>query len=852
MRQILIGLSPFKQKSTTYVRGILGAIAVTLCGFTSVAHAQVPVTGVTKITAGYSHTCVLTISGGVKCWGDNQYGQLGVGETTRYSVTAVDVIGLQSGVIAVAAGGSHSCALTSAGAVKCWGSNSAYQVGDGTSQPRYTPVNVSGLSGGVIAIAATSAQSCALTSAGAVKCWGYNNFAYRTTPVDISGLGADIVAITTGVNHLCGLTNLGGVKCWGYNVYGQLGGGSTSSQSSAVDVVGLSSGVVAVEAGGHHTCALLNDGTAKCWGYNAWGQLGDPEIPHSAVPLDLPNSGDGIASISTGYASSCLVTVNGAVKCWGSNAGGQLGNNTTVGSPVIGDVFGLGSDVSFTDVGSGHACSLGNAGNINCWGSNSYGKLGDGTTLQRLIPSPANPVSSTLPLNCPAVAMSIGTSASGVWGQVGDCTAGIRGSTFKTDAYTFSGQAGRKIAISVTRSGTFNPYVYLRDANGLVIAEDDDGYYNPVSTSTPDARIPAKWGYFTLPASGTYTIEVTTSTETNADPQGSYTLSLTSDTASSSSSSTSNVCNPVAITGFGITLSGTLTNTDCRSGARGTSYYTDRHSFSGVAGQLVAISLNSSAFDAYVYLKSVSDTVLTSNDDGGGGGNSRIPASGGFYVLPATGTYIVEATSYGTVATGAYTLIVSTAASSSSSSSLSSISSSRSSSSSLSSLASSSSLSSSSSTFSSSAGVSSNSSLSSSSSLNSSSSSSSSSNAASNCSVVAISAGTSYNYTLSSADCASGTRGTSYYTDRYSFNATAGQQISIQLNSSAFDTFVYLKNTTGTAITFNDDSGGTTNSRIPVTSGLYTLPAVSGTYEIEVTSYATLRTGSYSLLLTQQ
>lgn len=726
-------------------------------------------------------------------------------------------------------------------------------MGDGTYQPRYTPVSVAGLASDVIAIAATSSQSCALTSAGAVKCWGYNNLAYHTAPFDIVGLSANIVAIATGANHLCGLTNTGGVKCWGYNSYGQLGNGNTSSQSTAVDVVGLGSGVTAIGTGGSHSCALLGDGTAKCWGYNAWGQLGNNSIQNSSIPVDLPNSGDTIAALSTGYGSSCIVTINGSTKCWGLNTSGQLGNNTTVNNLVIGDVFGLGSGVSIADVGNGHACSLASTGAVNCWGDNSYGKLGDGTTVQRLIPSPANTVSSSLPLNCPAVAISIGSNTGGTWGQ-GDCTSGIRGNTFKTDAYTFSAQAGRRVVISVVGTNSYNPYVYLRDANGLLIAEDDDGYYNAVSTSTPHARIPAKWGYFTLPASGTYTIEVTSSTEALEQPSATYTLSLTSDTAnpSSSSSSAANVCNPVAISGFGVTNSGSLASGDCTLGARGTSYYTDRYSFNGVAGQQVAISLNSSAFDAYVYLKGVSGTVLTSNDDGGGSGNSRIPATSGYYTLPATGAYIVEATSYGTLATGAYSVIVSTTASSSSSSSVSSASSSRSSSSSLSSLASSSSLFSSSSISSLNSSVSSSSVVGSSSSLNSSSSSSSSSTAASGCSVVAISAGTSYNYALSSGDCTSGARGTSYYTDRYSFNATAGQQISIQLTSSAFDTFVYLKNTTGTAITFNDDSGGTTNSRIPVTSGLYTLPAVSGTYEIEVTSYATLRTGSYSLLLTQQ
>jgi alpha-tubulin suppressor-like RCC1 family protein len=196
--------------------------------------------------------------------------------------------------IAIAAGGLHTCALTAGGGVKCWGRNNRGQLGDGTTTNRNTPVNVSGLTSGVDAIAVGRYHTCALTAGGGVKCWGRNiygqlgdgTWTQRTTPVDVSGLTSGVAAIAAGGYHTCALMEGGGVKCWGRNSYGQLGDGTTTDRNMPADVSGLTSEVAAIAAGWDHTCALTAGGV-KCWGRNSNGQLGDETTTDRDIPVDV-------------------------------------------------------------------------------------------------------------------------------------------------------------------------------------------------------------------------------------------------------------------------------------------------------------------------------------------------------------------------------------------------------------------------------------------------------------------------------------------------------------------------------------------------------------------------------------
>lgn len=332
-----------------------------------------PATGITAVAGGEVHTCALTTGGGVKCWGDNGFGQLGDGTFTNSSIpipvpglgsgvaqldsgernscvvtttggvkcwgngfggTPTDVTGLTSGVASVSVGNNHRCVVTTTGAARCWGSDSRGQLGDGPGGGSGV-VDVSGLGSGVAAVAAGLLDhSCALTTGGAIKCWGDNSFGQlgatsgemcdnhscSTTPLTVTGFSSGGGAVSLGREYSCALTSGGAVKCWG------LGFGT-----SPVTVAGLGSGVVAVSAGAFHFCAVTTGGGLKCQGQNAFGQIGDGTTTLRTTPVNVLGLSSGVAQVSPGFFHTCAVVAGGGAKCWGFNAGGQLGNGTTTG-----------------------------------------------------------------------------------------------------------------------------------------------------------------------------------------------------------------------------------------------------------------------------------------------------------------------------------------------------------------------------------------------------------------------------------------------------------------------------------------------------------------------------------------
>ncbi|HOC91698.1 MAG TPA: RCC1 repeat-containing protein, partial [bacterium] len=349
--------------------------------------------GIISVSTGYWHTCAVTTSGGVKCWGSNYYGELGDG-TTTYSNIPVDVVGLTSGVAFASSGYRHTCAVTTSGGVKCWGWNENGQLGVGTTRRRYTPVDVVGLTSGIASISSGGRHICAVTTSGGVKCWGSNKNGQlgdgtttnSYTPVDVVGLTSGVASVSSGNLHTCAVTNSGGVKCWGSNYYSQLGDGSDISRYMPVDVVELTSGVDSVSSGNRHTCAVTTSGGVKCWGNNDYGQLGDGTTTDSYIPVDVVGLTSGIASVSSGVDHTCAVTNSGGVKCWGSNFIGKLGDGTSTDSYMPVDVVELTSGVDSVSSGNRHTCAVTTSGGVKCWGNNDYGQLGDGTTTDSYIP----------------------------------------------------------------------------------------------------------------------------------------------------------------------------------------------------------------------------------------------------------------------------------------------------------------------------------------------------------------------------------------------------------------------------------------------------------------------------------
>lgn len=346
---------------------------------------------VRSIAGGGSHTCAVTEAGGVKCWGYNDRGQLGDG-TNVTRLLPTNVHGLGSGVSSVATGSSHSCAVLTSSAVMCWGYNFSGQLGNGGTSNLNTPSKVVSLVG-VASLTAGSSHTCALTTLGAVKCWGYNGYGRlgnnsltdSPTPVNVSGLASGVSSIASGYSHTCAVLTTGQVKCWGHNLYGQLGDGTTTNSRVPISTAGIANAKT-LAGGFKHTCAATTAGGVKCWGGNDDGQLGDGSNLDTLVPVDVPSLSSGVTSIAIGNYHTCVSTVDGAAKCWGRNLLGQLGVGNTTNSPAPVEVVGLTGGVEYVITGASHGCAVMDNGSAKCWGANSYGQLGDNSTTHRPTP----------------------------------------------------------------------------------------------------------------------------------------------------------------------------------------------------------------------------------------------------------------------------------------------------------------------------------------------------------------------------------------------------------------------------------------------------------------------------------
>lgn len=320
--------------------------------------------GAKSVGIGWYHSCAVSFAGEVYCWGRNNYGQLGHGTTTQIgdnelpnSVGPVDLGGVAESVVA---GEYHTCALMEGGEVRCWGRSNRGQLGYGTTN--------------------SVGDNEAPSTAGVVQ------------------VGGTVTQLTAGSNHTCALLDDGNVRCWGYGVYGRLGYNNTNNigdnelPQNAGNVT-LGATATQVAAGELHTCALTDANEIRCWGYGSNGQLGygntqaigDNEFPSTAGSV---NMGANATFVAAGRRHTCVITDGNNVRCWGLNSNGQLGygHTTQIGDNeqpnVSGDINLGGDEIVELALGYNSSCARVSGGDVRCWGNSTYGQLGQGNNAQ--------------------------------------------------------------------------------------------------------------------------------------------------------------------------------------------------------------------------------------------------------------------------------------------------------------------------------------------------------------------------------------------------------------------------------------------------------------------------------------
>lgn len=342
------------------------------------------------LDAGSLHACVLNAVGEALCWGGNQSGEVGTGGTSASVRRPNAVVNTGPANTALSAGQNGTCVVTAAGGVRCWGIR-------GSELNGAAPADVAGLESGVVSVSVGSMHQCAVTEAGAVLCWGDNTdhqlgdgtTTARSEPVPVKGLTAPATAVAAGINHTCALTSAGAVACWGDNDMGQLGDGTKTERAAPTAVTGLASGVTSISAGAWHTCAVKDSGSVACWGSGSFGLLGDGTTASRLAPVDVVGL-TGAVAVSAGMSHTCAVTRDGGVRCWGGNYSGQLGDGALEGSAVPVAVAGLPGAASAVAVGDAHTCAVTPSG-VACWGNNDSGELGDGSLTRRAVPTHVAP-----------------------------------------------------------------------------------------------------------------------------------------------------------------------------------------------------------------------------------------------------------------------------------------------------------------------------------------------------------------------------------------------------------------------------------------------------------------------------
>jgi alpha-tubulin suppressor-like RCC1 family protein len=353
------------------------------------------------------HTCVVVADGTVRCWGLNGSGQLG-DRTINTPLGSVQVVGIST-AIAVTTGKDHSCALLVDATVRCWGANSVGQLGNGSFTPSLEPVTVRDITNrditNAVSISGGSNHTCVRRSDGTIACWGSNEFGQigdgslgngnnRPVAVQVRDIN-DARMVSVGSTHTCAVRANGTVACWGGNGVGQLGRGFDGDNRPTPDTVPGLESVWLVASGHRYSCAVVLFGFVTCWGFNDTGQLGDGSTENSSIPIriaiaDLFGNLPATFGIAPGNGHTCVLGSNGNtfVHCWGQNAAGELGRPATE-VPQIDQTAPVGGIPNTVEVAAGldRTCILNASDVVFCWGENSAGQLGNGSTQDVVVPT---------------------------------------------------------------------------------------------------------------------------------------------------------------------------------------------------------------------------------------------------------------------------------------------------------------------------------------------------------------------------------------------------------------------------------------------------------------------------------
>jgi alpha-tubulin suppressor-like RCC1 family protein len=348
-----------------------------------------PLGGLFSVANGDDHVCLLQLNGSTHCWGWGGFGQLGAGDTLNYRAPTKVQGGLE--FAAIASGSAHTCGLTHNGTAYCWGGNAVGALGkQNTIFLSKLPVKVDG-SLRFSSISAGTGYTCGVALDGAGYCWGSGGSGELGTGVDENTFVPTPVAgnlrfndISTSLFHTCGLIRSGAAYCWGDNLYGMLGSGDLTNHSTPTPVLG---GVVfkQIGTGDFFSCGLTDAGQAWCWGSNVSNELGNgTQVNHVTEPVQVVG-GQVFVKIAVGSYHACGITASFKLYCWGSNTYGKLGIGSTLSTtePVL-----VNGNHRFVAVSAGgnHTCGIAQDEGALCWGWNALGQLGNGKRDPEYLP----------------------------------------------------------------------------------------------------------------------------------------------------------------------------------------------------------------------------------------------------------------------------------------------------------------------------------------------------------------------------------------------------------------------------------------------------------------------------------